>query len=367
MSRLLILILWLISPWVLAAIKPEVVGKSMLAEPQPTWFFVRDGLGPIYLFDAEDAQMLGLLSISEYTPAVEPFLQRGEIYAAESYYSRGHRGKRTDVVTIYDLNELAPKAEIEIPAKVAALPFRHYITLLDDERHLAVFNMTPAQSVSLVDIVDQKFVTEISTPGCALTMQGPLRSFMQLCGDGTLQLVRIDKQGRESERTRSRSFFDIKVDPVFDKPLATPRGWVLTSYLGKVFQVTVDGSDMEISKPWSMLTEDEFDEGWRPGGGQFIAYHADLDLMFVLMNSGGEFAHDSAGSQVWVFDRAAQRRVGRLDVAYGGTDLFVTPTAAPLLVISGEDSRVHIYDVATLTEQRTIDEVGRWPGYLQGF
>ena len=25
--------------------------------------------------------------------------------------------------------------------------------------------------------------------------------------------------------------------------------------------------------------------------------------MFVLMNPGGEFAHDSAGTEVWLFDR----------------------------------------------------------------
>jgi hypothetical protein len=46
-------------------------------------------------------------------------------------------------------------AEIDIPDKAAALRIRQHIGLLDDERHVVVFNMTPGQSVSIIDVVDR--------------------------------------------------------------------------------------------------------------------------------------------------------------------------------------------------------------------
>ena len=58
-------------------------------------------------------------------------------------------------------------------------------------RHLAVFNMTPAQSVSIVDVRSRTFAGEISTPGCAVIMPVANRDFMMICGDGTLQLIRL--------------------------------------------------------------------------------------------------------------------------------------------------------------------------------
>jgi hypothetical protein len=42
---------------------------------------------------------------------------RKEIYVAESYYSRGVRGDRSDVVTVYDGRTLQPVHEIPIPAE----------------------------------------------------------------------------------------------------------------------------------------------------------------------------------------------------------------------------------------------------------
>ena len=149
--------------------------------------------------------------------------------------------------------------------------------------------------------------------------------------------------------------------------MATGNGWLLTTYLGKVFEISVDGSDISISDPWPMLTEEDLEAGWRPGGGQYITYHQDLDLLFVLMNPGGEFAHDSPGTEVWVFDRASQRRVHRVPIEYGGSNLYVTPDEKPLLVITGEDLLLHVLDVATMVEVRTIAEIGVAPGHLQAF
>ena len=95
---------------------------------------------------------------------------RKEAYLVESWYSRGVRGTREDVLTVIDMNDLSVKAEIDIPDKASALSFLNHIGLLGDQRHVTVFNMTPAQSVSIVDVIDREFAGEISTPGCAIIM-----------------------------------------------------------------------------------------------------------------------------------------------------------------------------------------------------
>jgi methylamine dehydrogenase heavy chain len=358
---------WIVALQIQADIKPEVVGREELKQPTATWLLARDGLGSFYIFDAADGNMQGLISATPFTPAIEPNIKNGEFYAAESYYSRGSRGERTDVVTVYDLKTLRPKAEIEVPNRIAALPFRQYIALMDDEEHLAVFNITPAQSVSIVNVKDHTFVGEISTPGCALIMQTAGNGFLQICGDGRLQLIRLDSDGKEADRSRSKQVFDIEEDPFFDKPIPTPEGWLVISYLGQVFDVSVSGDDINVTKPWSLLSEDESAANWRPGGGQFVGYHESLDLLFVLMNAEGGYSHDSAGTEVWVYNRAAKRKIGTIPLEISGANLRVSQTDTPLLTVSGTDRQLHVYDVVSTKEVRTIAEVGVSPGYMQGF
>ncbi|MEM7100640.1 MAG: amine dehydrogenase large subunit [Pseudomonadota bacterium] len=350
-----------------AEIAPEVMGKSTMGEPTPTWLMVHDAVGPAYVFDSATGDMQGLLSLSGFTPAVVVNLAEGRAYAAESFYSRGVRGVRTDVLTIYDLPTLSPVGEVEIPQKIAALPFPQYIEMLDDERHVAVFNLTPGMSVSIIDVEDQEFVDEISTPGCALMMAVAERGFLQLCGDGAVQLIRLGRNGKEIERIRSDAFFSLEDDPVFDKPVQTSRGWLLTSYHGLVYEVEVDGGEISISEPWPMLSEADREADWLPGGGQLVAFHQEQDLIFILMNQDGEFAQDSPGTQVWVYNREAQQRVAQIPLTQDGTNLFVSQDEHPLLTVTGVDAQLHIFDVKTLKQVRTISEVGVAPGLLQGF
>lgn len=342
--------------------------KSLkMSEPQPSWVFIHDGTGPIYIFDSASGDMQGLLSSTFYTPAVDVNLKRKEIYAAELYYTRKYRGERTDVVSIYDFETLSVTAEIEIPNKIASLGFPQYIALLDDERHLAVFNMTPAQSVSIVDVRARSFVGEISTPGCALMMPTDDRGFLQMCGDGTLQLITLDRNGAERARSRSTVFFGIDDDPVYDKPVATADGWLLVSFEGKVFDVTVTSGKINISEPWSVLSETDAQENWRPGGGQLVAYHADLDLIFLLMHQGEVDTHEDPGAQVWVFDRGSKRRIHRIELEQAGTNLHVSKGADPLLSVTGVDRQLHVFDVHTAKLLRSISGVGTAPGLIQGF
>ena len=349
------------------AIEPEQVTLETLGQPQASWVVSHDVFGPRYVLDVASGEMVGMISTPAFTPALVDDPERLEIYAAESYFSRGTRGERNDVLTVYDYENFAVIDEIDIPDKIAALSFPQYLAMMDDGRHLAVFNLTPAMSVSIVDVEKRKFVSEISTPACSMIMPAPDRRFLQICADGKLQLIELDANGTEVKRSRSAVFFDLEEDPIFAKPIATPDGWLMLSYQGKVHEAAVNGDEIEFSTPWSLIDDDDFAAGWRPGGGQFKAYYAPMDLLFVLMNPGGEFSHDDPGTQVWIYNRSSQRRIARIELEAPGTNLHVSAGEDPLLTITGSDAQLHVYDVKTNTLLRSIGSVGVAPGLLQGF
>ena len=154
--------------------------------PGAKWFIGKTRNGG-YIYDADTGEMKGLISLSSYTSGLEIDAVRKQFYAPEMYYTRGVHGERSDVVTIYDFDNLSPVGEVEIPKKTAVLGFRRHVGMLSDGRHFLVFNMTPAQSVSVVDVEERSFVGEISTPGCAMIMPVEDNDFLMICGDGTLQ------------------------------------------------------------------------------------------------------------------------------------------------------------------------------------
>jgi len=279
-----------------AQIQPQTMQPSeTMAEPGENWIMtVTRNAG--YIFDASNGEMHGLITISGHTPAVQPNPARGEFYAAVSYYSRGSYGERTDVLTIHDYENLAPIAEVDIPDKIVSLNFRAYIGLLSDGKHVAVSNMTPAQSVSIVDIDNRSFVGEISTPGCALILPVDNNDFMTMCGDGTLMLLEVDGDGKESNRIRTSKFFDVQEDPVYDRPVETADGWLLITNGGKAFEVSTSGNRMNVSDAWEIVTAEDAEDGWWPGGNQPYTVHRDLGLLYVTMHQGERYTHYDPGT-----------------------------------------------------------------------
>lgn len=352
-----------------APLAPETVGRTALPEAQPSWFTML-GRDASYIFDAADGEMKGLISHSGFSPAIVSLPSRKEAYVVESYYSRGVTGTRSDVLTVVDLADLSTKAEIEIPAKTAALSFRHHIGLLGDERHVVVFNMTPAQSVSIVDVVERRFVGEIAIPGCAIIMPTGELGFLTLCGDGTLQLIRLDESGAEAARVRTRPFFVVEKDPVFDRVVQTSGGWLLVSHEGLVREVTLDGDRISVGEAWSMLGEDDRKdagkgEGWRPGGAQPFTMHRGTSLLYSLMHEGKVDTQDENGTEIWVFDTERRRRVGRLELPVEASNILSSQEAAPRLYVYDKDGKLHIYDGKRLRVLRTIEKPGVGARLLQ--
>lgn len=363
---LLAMCLTLAAPFANAQIPPAQSTIETMDDPGANWI-MSTSRGGGYIYDAISGEMQGLISLSPHTPAVQVNHARKEFYAAESYYSRGVHGERIDLLTIYDFENLSPVAEVEIPMKITVLPLRTYIQLMGDGRHVAVFNMTPAASVTIVDVVDRNFVSEISTPGCALIMAVGNNDFLMICGDGTLQLIQLGDDGEESNRVRSDEFFSVEDDPVFDRPVPYNGGWLMVSHEGLVYHATVDGDDIEISDPWSMLSDEDIEEKWRPGGTQMKTVHEDTGLMYILMHQGGQYTHHDPGTEVWVYSLVDQRRIARIELDEEVSHLMVTQEAQPKLIMPGKEQKLHVYDATKMTRDHTIEDAGPGPSLIQDF
>ena len=274
---------------------------------------------------------------------------------AASYFSRGSYGERTDVLTIQDYENLSVVADVEIPAKIAALNFRGYIGLMSEGRHVGVSNLTPAQSVSIVDVENRALVGEISTPGCSLILPVENNDFLTLCGDGTLMLVQLGDDGRETGRVRSGKFFELQEDPVYDRPVETADGWLILSNSGKAYEVEVTGSNIEISDPWDFVTEEDAAENWWPGGYQLVTVQKNLGIFYVTMHQGEQYSHHEAGTEIWVFSLAGRHRIARLELEEPAASIMVTQEDEPLLIVGGNGHDTRVYDALTLAYQRSVD------------
>jgi methylamine dehydrogenase heavy chain len=254
-----------------------------------------------------------------------------EFYVPESHFSRGSRGERTDMVTFYESRTLKPTAEVIIPAKRAqnSLPNAN-ATLTDDEQFLAVFNMNPAQSLSIVDVKNRRFVEEIATPGCSLTYAAGNRRIMMLCGDGALLFVSLKEDGSLRDKQRTERFFDPQKDPLTEKGIRVGQTWYFISFEGYLYTINVgenpDNPSAMFSRPWSLISQGERDAQWRIGGRQFFAIHNSSLEAYVLMHQGEADTHKSGGTHLWKFNLSTQKKISEHKLISPGFSFSGVPT-----------------------------------------
>ena len=104
-----------------AELPPEPIpAVNELGTPSPHWAFYFDfnisawTENRFVLMDADTADFLGMMTTGMW-PTLHMSPDGGEIYISETYYTRGHRGERQDVVSIYDPVKLTLEHEIELP------------------------------------------------------------------------------------------------------------------------------------------------------------------------------------------------------------------------------------------------------------
>jgi methylamine dehydrogenase heavy chain len=228
---------------------------------------------------------------------------------------------------------------------------------------MLIYNFTPAQSVSVVDMKSQTFVREVETPGCALVYPTGPRTFFSICGDGAFSLAQIDASGNVT-LTRSAPLFSPAKDPITEKGVRVGKTWYFVSYEGQIHAVNAAASDASVEAPWWLTTEAERKQGWRPGGVQQMAVDSHSHL-YAIMHRGGPETHKDPGKDVWVYDIATHKRVKQITLSNLASSIQLTTDDSPLLFsIFIDRPGLDIYDPADGRLLRSVDQVGTTPTLL---
>ncbi len=303
-----------------AQLEAEPIGHSLTlpAEPGPHWFWLSDILlHRTALFDADTGGLLGSITSGSsgvgfvISPMFSP--DHHEVYLAETYYSRGVRGDRTDVLSIYDGQTLRPVDEVPLPPRRAEyFPGNAANALSDDGRFAAIFNLTPVTSLSIVDVVSRAFVAEVPTPGCSLVYAAGTRRFLMLCANGAVLTVTLNENGGDPRVERSEPFFDAQQDPVTEKAVRRGNEWLFVSFGGVIHPVDVSGDKPVFGETWRILPESDAADAWRIGGPQHLAVHAASGRLYALVHQGPRDSHKEPGTEVWVYDLASHERIRQI-------------------------------------------------------
>ncbi len=304
----------------------------------PTWAFLNSVAG-IELLDVaakSPDHIRGQLGGAPFTSLLTS-TTRPEVYAAETFYSRGTRGVRTDVVTIYDTTTLAPKGEIVLSGahRYLSAPQPNAFRLTGDESFALIFTFTPAAAVKVLDLAGRKVLGEVSIPGCALIYPTGPRGFSTLCGSGTMLTVQLDAAGRAVSQSETTAFNDLTDDPLFSAPARIGPVSYFTSYKGAVQPIDLGGAQPKLLPRWSLVTPQEATANWRPAGWQQAAGGPDGRLYVIMQPGGHDGSHKEGGPEVWVFDPATHAKVGVIKLKSPAQSIALSGGERPLLLAAG--------------------------------
>jgi methylamine dehydrogenase heavy chain len=319
----------------------------------------------VFIVDGNSGDMEGYLPKSEWSNfAIGPGGKN--YYVAESLWTRDTRGQRQDLIAVYDGTTLNLTADIVLPGRAMSVPKPQSFALSESGNTGYVYNMSPASSVVVVDMVKRKPKGSLETPGCALVLPYGESGFASLCGNGSLTSFSVDPKGH-GKMEHSVTFFDANTDPVFDHMALDvgARKAFFVSYQGLVYQASL-GDDPHVLPPWSLQTaagltapHDESGEvAWRPGGMQFVAYHRASDRLYVLMHIGEGWSQKREAGEVWIFNATTHALVKRVSLKDAAANVSVSQDATPVMFLTGRGPTLAVIEPETGNVLRTIDKVG---------
>lgn len=269
---------------------------------------------------------------------------RNEFYVIETFYSRGSRGVRTDVVTIYDPKTLSPKGEVVLPTdkfRMSSMPERYSGQIIND-KFLLITNMTPATSVTVVNLDTRKVVGTIDTPGCVLIYPTGKTNFSSICASGGLATYSLDKNGKLASAKHHKPFFDPIDKPVFEKPVIIDNLAYFISFEGKVYEIDLKGNQPKsVGKPWSLLGD--ADDGWRPGGWQLNAADDNGRLYILMHPEGYNGSHKDGGPELWIYEPKEKKRVAKIPLKTWGVSVMATHGENPYVLVTNAEMQVDVY------------------------
>jgi methylamine dehydrogenase heavy chain len=359
------------------AAPPPLPAEHLTVQPlpptSPHWVYVYDEAfdneidARLHLFDGDSYRRLGQIDTG-YLPSVSLSPDGATTAVATTYFARGSRGTRTDVVEFTDNRTLATTGEIVLPPKRAQTsPTVFNLGYSADGHFLYAAYITPAASFGVLDPARRAVLGEIDTAGCVLVIPWGPNRVSSLCESGRLLTVTLDTQGHETARALSEPFFDPDRDPVFVQGIPTMRGYAFLSFLGEVHEVDLSGAQPAFAPSWSLLSPAEQGH-WRPGAEQVGAIHRELGRLYVPMHQGGEGTHKDGGTEIWVFDMASHRRLARWPLHAAGLSrvlaVQVSQDPAPILFAASEHADVGVLDALTGRVRHVEKHLGQTPWML---
>ena len=348
----------------------EKLEVAQLPPRSPHWVYVLDEAfaneidSRVHLFDGDTFKRLGQIDAG-FTPGFNLSPDGKTTVVATTYFARGSRGTRTDVVEFTDNATLAVAHEIVLPPKRAqTLPTYFNVAYSSDSHFLYVSYVTPAASFGVLDPAHDRVLGEIDTAGCVLVIPSGPKRVSSICEDGRLLTVTLGDRGQELSRAMSEPFFDPDRDPIFVQGVPSRRGYTFLSFLGTVHDVDLSGSQPRFAPTWSLVSGAERGR-WRPGGMQVAAVQRALGRLYVPMHLGGEGSHKAGGSEIWVFDLATHRRIARwplrpLKVA-PVVAIQVSQDDAPLLFAATDNADLAVLDARTGRLRHIEPHLGQTP------
>jgi methylamine dehydrogenase heavy chain len=307
--------------------------------------------GKVRVLDGDSFRTLGQIT-NGHMGSFNASADGKTLFNATTFFSRGDHGDHMEVLEFYDPATL-------LPTGVTAL-----MPESSDGHYLFMQNVTPASSVSVIDLAAHKIIAELPTAGCygLYPSTAEPRRFSTLCGDGAAVTIGFDASGAEISRKRSAVMFDPDKDPLFITAAQEGQKTLFLSFLGNVHEIDLSDDTAKQDATWSITGAVPASENWRPGGTLPIAYNDATKQLYVAMHSNGhEGSHKFGATELWKVD-VTRRAVVARNRADNAVSLAVSRGPKPVLfTVNGEPSSISRYDGETLTK---LGETKR--GFLEG-
>jgi methylamine dehydrogenase heavy chain len=340
----------------------EVSDTAVLTIGKPHRFYTMAYDGGAVIFDGDNGRIEGLVPMA-MNATLDFSADNTRIYVGETMYTRGNRGDRIDLLSIYDASTLNLLKEIPVPPRAPVNMKYNNMSLSPSGQRAYIYNLHPATSITWVDLKQEKVGGTVEVPGCTMAFAWGETGVSSVCGDGSLAMVTAPDAGAATV-THTKRFFDAAVDPVFDNSLydnTTGRA-VFLSYTGLIHEVELSAKPV-ISKPWSVQVSAGYsaagtgtDElAWRPGGRQPIAWHKASDKLYVLMHTGPYWSHNDTATEIWVLDRKTHALLNRWPSPMATRSISVSQDAQPQLYLVSMEAPAIVMDANTGEVLRSIE------------
>lgn len=351
-----------------ADVVPEIEQNDIASLPPlgQHWAFIGHWIkGGVRIIDGDNGKILGTVHSAPLSDfAIDPLGRY--FYVAETIWTRGNRGRRQDLLTVYDARTLKIVSEIEIPGRLLIGNRPLNLAISTNGEVAYVYNLDPSTAIQVVDLVKRRFVRTVEVPGCGLVMAGVGQSTSSLCGDGSMAVVSYQKN-MAGTIARTPVFFSAELDPIFDNSFVDRKlgQAIFLSYTGLIYQASLE-TNGQIGQPWSVqeaagmprVAPQPLIVSWLPGGRQPIAFHRDTGRAYILMHMGEYWTQKESGTELWEVDIAARKVLRRKKLSAATAAVAISQGPSPLIFLNEDSGALVVLGADDFQTKHSVSDAG---------